>query len=268
MTPEQSKNYNYLTIKTLWHKIQKLSGQNTQLMLYLCGMAQTREGNKKTFCKRNGISVEEYESRVSQGEKHCTKCKQWLPVSVFTKDISRYDGLKASCNSKGCGRVLIPKTHKGRVSTFKGKRHTAESLAIMSQKSKGRKNRLGKPHSEETKNKIRETRKLRGYRGEKCYQWKGGISFKISEERALPEYDEWRKKVFARDSFTCQVCKDSMGGNLEAHHINGFSTFTKQRMWVSNGVTLCKCCHRKFHKKYGFNNNTRKQFNSWLRTQT
>lgn len=38
----------------------------------------------------------------------------------------------------------------------------------------------------------------------------------IVRSRVMPD---WRKKVFLKDNFTCKVCGDNRGGNLEAHHI-------------------------------------------------
>lgn len=50
--------------------------------------------------------------------------------------------------------------------------------------------------------------------------------------------------VFQRDNFTCQGCKQR-GGRLHAHHILAFSQFPEHRFDVSNGLTLCKECHKK-----------------------
>lgn len=72
------------------------------------------------------------------------------------------------------------------------------------------------------------------------------------------KYD-WRLSIFKRDKFTCQVCQDSQGGNLVAHHLNCYKYFPEERWDISNGVTLCNACHREFHKKYGYNNKTTKE---------
>lgn len=73
-------------------------------------------------------------------------------------------------------------------------------------------------------------------------------------------YKSWRKLVFKRDNFTCIFCGDSDGGNLEAHHINSHDWCEELRLDKSNGITLCKDCHKIFHKKYGYGNNTVEQF--------
>lgn len=57
------------------------------------------------------------------------------------------------------------------------------------------------------------------------------------------KYTEWRKSVFERDGYTCQGCS-KIGGTLNAHHIYPWAKYPALRYVVSNGVTLCKKCHR------------------------
>jgi len=69
--------------------------------------------------------------------------------------------------------------------------------------------------------------------------------------RNSKEYMNWRNKVFKRDNYTCQEC-GKIGGELNAHHIKKFSDYLKLRTKINNGKTLCKECHLKYHKKFGF----------------
>lgn len=99
--------------------------------------------------------------------------------------------------------------------------------------------------------------------------------------RALPEYFEWRIKVFERDNYTCQECgiknESGLGKSvfLEAHHkrpltkiIGDFlkkyinQDISKNQLiqlalkykpfWnIKNGQTLCQKCHQ--HTKHGRN---------------
>lgn len=57
-----------------------------------------------------------------------------------------------------------------------------------------------------------------------------------------PLYKEWRKKVYARDKFTCRMC-GFKGKSMEAHHIKKWAEFPALRFEVTNGITLCKNCH-------------------------
>lgn len=80
-------------------------------------------------------------------------------------------------------------------------------------------------------------------------------------------YTEWRTSVFARDNYTCQCCGNNKSGNLNAHHLNGYNWDKEHRTDVNNGITLCKKCHKEFHSVYGYGNNTREQFDEFLKKQ-
>lgn len=69
-----------------------------------------------------------------------------------------------------------------------------------------------------------------------------------NKERKTPEYINWRKKVFERDNYTCQICGQK-GGELNAHHIKPFSKYKNKRIDINNGITLCQKCHKLIHKK-------------------
>jgi hypothetical protein len=66
--------------------------------------------------------------------------------------------------------------------------------------------------------------------------------------RYSKKMDEWRKKVFERDNYTCQKCNARNGNGvsvyLEAHHVKQFALYPEIRYEVSNGLTLCKPCHK------------------------
>lgn len=67
--------------------------------------------------------------------------------------------------------------------------------------------------------------------------------------RRTSQYQKWRKRVFERDNYTCQLC-GKHGGTLNAHHILEWAKYTEERLNVDNGITLCQKCHRIVHKKW------------------
>lgn len=62
--------------------------------------------------------------------------------------------------------------------------------------------------------------------------------------RYSKQAEEWRKSVFKRDNYTCQLC-GNRGGYIEAHHIKPFALFPELRFDLKNGMTLCRKCHDK-----------------------
>lgn len=83
--------------------------------------------------------------------------------------------------------------------------------------------------------------------GEDNNKWKNGITpYKVSLRKSN-RMKEWRKEVFERDNFTCQICK-KVGGDLEAHHCTPVHKLIKTKLEefifdIKNGITLCKLCH-------------------------
>lgn len=60
-------------------------------------MGQTTKGAILIFCKRQGITYEDYIHQKKLGLKWCCFCKRWLKTSKFGKDSSKTDGLSSGC---------------------------------------------------------------------------------------------------------------------------------------------------------------------------
>jgi len=126
-------------------------------------------------------------------------------------------------------------------------------------------------HTEESKKKIKDTRKLRGLgykkghipwnKNRKNYICKTDES-KLWRRRKI--YKQWREKIFRRDDWTCQKCIIK-GGKLNPHHIKNFAQYKDLRFNVNNGITFCEKCHKKFHKIYGFKDNNYLQIKKFIK---
>lgn len=81
--------------------------------------------------------------------------------------------------------------------------------------------------------------------------------------RGSIEMKLWKKACMERDNFTCQKT-GQVGGNLEVHHINNFSSFKELRTSIENGITFSKETHKLFHKIYGNKNNTIEQVEEFI----
>ena len=79
--------------------------------------------------------------------------------------------------------------------------------------------------------------------GQNAANWRGGITETNAKIRNSAEMGQWRRAVFARDNYTCQICAQR-GGTLHADHIKPFSLFPNLRTELGNGRTLCFSCHR------------------------
>ena len=80
-------------------------------------------------------------------------------------------------------------------------------------------------------------------RGRIPWNWKGGVDKERHRLMKQAEYILWRKAVFERDDYTCQMCF-TKGGFLNADHIKPWVTFPEFRYAIDNGRTLCVDCHR------------------------
>lgn len=83
-------------------------------------------------------------------------------------------------------------------------------------------------------------------------------------ESASKNIYKWRKLIYEKNDYTCQNCS-KRGGDLNAHHLDGWHWCKEKRFDVENGATLCVSCHRAFHAEYGIKDNTKQQFLAFLK---
>ena len=207
---------------------------------------------KKQLCKfgcgREGIKQFKDGSWCCSGHQNqCPVNRDKMSVIKTGTIISEETKRKLSEAQKGIStwnRGLTKETDervKKQAEEHTGYKHSEETKRKIGEASKGNKHCLGHTPSEETRKKLRESIK-----GKNHWNWKGGIT-----PRSLNsiEHKQWRKAVFERDNYTCQMCGDDSGGNLQAHHIFEFAKYKVLRFEVYNGQTLCKKCHRSISGK-------------------
>jgi len=110
---------------------------------------------------------------------------------------------------------------------------------------------LGKTwkHTEEYKKKLSDARKGKLNPAYIHGEYSGKARRGVQQPQKI-----WRKEVYKRDKYTCQICKAKNGNGktiqLNAHHICPWGEFKELRFDVANGTTLCVDCHRETHKNY------------------
>jgi len=153
--------------------------------------------------------------------------RRWRPVRNCL--ICGKDGVRK--DRKYCSQECSGKARLGKVTWMKGKKHTEIAKKMISEAHKGKRPpNFGKPN-------------FKG-RGKNCHLWRGGVTKLSAKVRTSIEYKNWRRKVFERDNYTCQVCQ-KRGGNIFAHHKKDFASYQHLRFKVLNGITLCLLCHKK-----------------------
>lgn len=87
--------------------------------------------------------------------------------------------------------------------------------------------------------------------GKDNYMWnpnltdKDRIRGRFTKENAI-----WRKSVYKRDNYTCQITGEK-GGSIVAHHMKPYYKYKDLRSEISNGITLNKEFHIFAHKIFG-----------------
>ncbi len=192
------------------------------------------------------------------------KNKDWLFDQYITK--------KKSCDEIAIDQKRDSKTIWSWVVRFKipTRKRGAESSGGTF--TKGHKKGIGRIHTKETKDKIREARLrdghvpylnkngvhwLKGIKSNLHPNYKGGLTPERQSFYSSEKWSEVVKKVWSRDNAICQNCgkhhnTEINRGNFHIHHIVSFQV-KELRSELSNLVLLCKDCHRWVHSKKNTN---------------
>ena len=167
-----------------------------------------------------------------------------LNCKVCHKEFEVFFGRKNT--AKYCSKECQGKTWIGKIPWNLGKKMSKESILKMSIAKKGKPSwNKGLTKSDSRMQYERPTAWRKNdprISKENQHDWKGGITPIRTKLRHSFQYEEWRKKVFERDLYTCQDC-NAIGEYLHADHIKSFSDYPELRFEVSNGRTLCVPCH-------------------------
>jgi len=183
------------------------------------------------------------------------KARKKLSESHRGKKLSVEHKAKLSVAHKG--KKPSVETRKKMSDSHKGKERSVEHRKRLSEARKGKpcpwlkKSRpkkwvenASKAHRGYKFTKEQKERLSKAHKGQKAWNKGRGNLTEDRIARNLSSYNEWRLKVFERDSFSCRWCGTS-GVYLNAHHIVKFSSNKELREILSNGITLCVPCHTK-----------------------
>lgn len=190
------------------------------------------------------------------------ECYRNLKEKSEIRDWMEIEKIKHILCECGCGRELeikpyhifegIPKFIPGHSKSFKGKHHSEESKQKISDSRIGKyggenHSMYGKHHSEEAKKRMSDAH-IGKYSGEKCSAWKGGISF---EPYCFKFNDEFKERVREFFDRKCVICGRTESGNkrkLDVHHVD-YNKNTCCDNSIPLFVTLCMSCHPKTNTK-------------------
>jgi len=164
--------------------------------------------------------------RKQKIKKICLICNKEFFVHPYRKDTAKFCSKKCQIKFNALQRI--------------GKHHTEET------KEKIRRKRLGKKLSDEwiknlskshkgikylersfKKGRIPWNKGLKGYMAkDKNSNWKGGITPLVVMLRNTTEYNQWRMDCLKRDWFRCKECFSKE--KLEVHHIKSFAELVSE----------------------------------------
>ena len=178
--------------------------------------------------------------KVSEETKmKISKAAKGRSISIETREKIRKKligriGLRGRIFSKETKNKMAIAAKNRKIHGHTGFKHSEITKDIIRKKVTGNKNnlgkyRIGKPWTEEQKERVR---------GINSHSWKGGAS--------LTRYDRkfdkrFKSQIRNRDDNTCQVCLLNKSKSLDVHHID----YNKKNSVIENCIALCKKCHMK-----------------------
>lgn len=176
------------------------------------------------------VSMEGYTGVKSKIQFFCDTCNNYFTTSV----ASYKNSSKTGCPF--CKKLSISKLHKN-------KKVSKETRNLLSKKATGRKG------------------SLKGKFGKNHPAFKG--TPKRDFNNPSTNYYIWREAVKKRFNRTCFITGQK--SNLVAHHLDGWNLCPERRYDITNGVLISKEIHKLFHDIYGYGNNTKEQFDEFLK---
>ena len=193
-----------------------------------------------------------YEIPRYYNKRKKTMCvKRGTKIKVIVKDLPIGSHIKVKVKCDYCGKEYELKYQDYVRHNHEGKNYCkiCSSTVLTSKENNGmfRICRYGKDNPNYNPNKTDEERE---------------------QGRNIKGYTDFIKNVLKRDNYTCQCCGiNGNGYNLRVHHLDGYNWCKEKRTDIDNGVTLCEDCHKEFHNIYGKGNNTKEQFDEFIKNK-
>lgn len=202
---------------------------------------------KTGFFYFNIMQTEILKIHRQQKIRFCGNCnKQMLYNKIHKRTNKKFCCFDCSQAFRKKG---ISETHRQNISKAKVNKPLSEYHKLRLSQAK-----KGKPILHLLKNKEEVRKKISKALLGKPQPWNRGVNHPNYKDGGIGyservqamgklEYKNWRREVFKRDNYTCQICGGK--GRIEADHIKSWRDYPELRYDLNNGRTLCKSCHIK-----------------------
>ena len=210
------------------------------------------EDTRKKLSENNGSDRPEVRAKISNALKGRKKTPEHLAniaAAIKNRSPEMREKNRAINSASKMGHIVTPETRL-KISNSK-KNPSQETLRKMSIASSNPSKETRERMSKAQKGSVAtpETRKILSdmRKGEKHYNWKGGISFEPYCPDFNPAFKERCREFFDRVCVECGKTEAENGRKLDTHHVS------YDKMVCCNGkkplfVALCKSCHQRIKK--------------------